>query len=346
MTTKIILQSAIIVSMSIIIAFLSCICGIIISLYIYIKKRRHQKLACPRDNPCDTVLHSRFGKTFGVSNEILGLLYFFLVSALLFSLIVTTSTYAVSVTYILFFTLILGGLFSIYLVMLQAFVIRSWCYWCLGIALTNLVLIISLLGLPFDIINPALSSQKTLWVIVHNIGFILGLGSATITDVLFFRFLKDSTISAEEKGTMDILTNVIWGGLAILIVSGLSLYLPNQAVLAVSSKFLLKVVVVGVIVVNGILLNMFIAPYMRRLSFEGTVPAKKFRRLAFALGGVSIFSWYVAFLLGSLRNIPIAFSNSLVAYGVLLLCVIIGSQIAERFITKQHSVFKLDQEID
>lgn len=326
--------SAILFPMFIIIPILACVCGIAISVYMYLKKRRHQTLACPRDNPCDLVLHSHFSKTFGIPNELLGIGYFVSILALIFLPLVGFSP--LWDLYILFFMLVIGGLFSIYLIGLQAFVIRAWCAWCLGIALTNLVLIVSLSSIPTSVFAPLLASQKVWWIILHNIGFILGVGSATVTDVLFFRSIKDGTVSAEEKGTMDTLTNIIWVGLAILVVSGLALFIPEQARLAVSSKFLLKVVVVGVIIINGLLLNMFVAPYMRRLSFEGTVPARKFRRLAFALGGISFTSWYLAFFLGSLRKIHLVFWHALLGYGILLLAVVVGSQIMERKVTKMH----------
>jgi multidrug transporter EmrE-like cation transporter len=238
--------------------------------------------------------------------------------------------------------MLFGGLFSAYLVGLQAFVIKAWCIWCLGVAFSNLVLIVSLFGIPNENIFPILSSQKVLWVIVHNIGFILGVGAATITDIFFFKFLKDNIITQEEKDTMDTLSAVIWAGLAILIVSGLALYLPEQARLAVSSKFLIKVVVVGVIVLNGFLLNMIVAPNMRRLSFEGGLPEKRFRRLAFALGGISFSSWYIAFFLGALRKIPVDFNFALWAYLGVLVFVVIGSQVTERFVTKGRLSQKID----
>lgn len=327
--------------MSIIISVLACLFGIGISVYMYLKKSRHQKLACPRDNPCDLVLHSHFSKIFGIPNELLGIAYFLGVLVLIFLPLFGFS--AAWDLYILFFMLVVGGLFSVYLIGLQAFVIRAWCAWCLGIALTNLVLIISLSAIPTSLFAPLLDSQKLWWVILHNIGFILGVGSATVTDVLFFRSIKDGSVSVEEKGTMDILTNIIWVGLAILVVSGLALFIPEQTRLATSSKFLLKVVVVSVIIVNGLLLNMFVAPYMRRLSFEGTVPARKFRRLAFALGGISFTSWYLAFFLGSLRKISLDFNMALWGYLTILVLVIIGSQIMERRVTKMHLTKPFDQ---
>ena len=321
--------------------FAACAVGILLSSYIFLKKRRNQRLACPREHPCDTVLHSHFSKTFGVPTEILGVVYFASVLALIFLPLVGFSP--VWDLYLLFFLIVIGGLFSLYLIGLQLLVIRSWCTWCLGVALTNLILIISLSHIPTELFAPLLKAQKIWWIVLHNIGFILGVGATTIANILFFRFLKDGAISLEEKSTMDSLTNIIWIALAVLIVSGLALFVPEQARLVVSSKFLLKVVVIGAIVLNGFILNMFVAPYMRRLSFEGTAPARHFRRLAFALGGISFTSWYIAFFLGSFRKIPISFSAGLIAYAAILVFVIIFSQFVERYVTKKHTQPQLEK---
>lgn len=320
--------------MSVIITFIACGLGFAVSFFMFLKKRSHKSLACPREQPCDLVLHSRFSKTLGVPNEIVGTLYFIIVAAIL--LVPVSEEMTAWMFYILFFLVTMGGLFSLYLIGLQAFVIRSWCLWCVSIAVINAILIISLFNIPTEVFVPILKGQKYTWVIIHNIGFILGVGSATITDLFFFKFLKDNQISQEEKETMDTLTSVIWAGLAILIVSGLALYIPESLRLSVSSKFLLKVFVVSVIILNGFLLNMFVAPYLRRLSFEGTTPAKSFRRLAFSLGGVSITSWYIAFILGSFREIPTSFIQGVVFYLSCILVVITGALFVEHLVTKNH----------
>jgi uncharacterized membrane protein len=324
-------------------ALIICLCGILVSGYMYLKKKHHQSLSCPRDNPCDVVLHSRFGTTLGISNELLGVGYFTLVS--LFLLLRTTLPlfHEGVVSYGLFLVLCSGALFSLYLIGLQAFIIRSWCAWCLSIAAINAALIVASMHLSFTAMFPLLASQKLWWVIVHNIGFILGVGSATITDIFFFRSLRDNTISQEEKETMDTFSTIIWAGLGILIVSGIAIYLPDQIRLAISAKFLLKLVVVGVIIVNGIFLNMIVAPRMRRLTFGGEVPARRFRRLAFALGGISFTSWYIAFFLGSLRKIHVAFIPAIIGYGGVLVCVVVVSQIMERYITKKHQTVKVSE---
>jgi hypothetical protein len=228
-----------------------------------------------------------------------------------------------------------GALFSIYLIALQSLVIRAWCMWCLGSSFAVLLLVLAVFGLPGEGMQAILAQTKLYWIILHNVGFILGLGGATITDVFFFRFLKDGVISEGEKQTMDTLSNVIWIGLAILIVSGLMLYLPEQARLGASSKFLLKVVVVGVITLNGVFLNIRVAPRMRQLSLARTVPARHFRRLAFALGAISITSWYTAFFLGSLRSINLALREGVAVYLGLVITAVIGAMVYE-WIVSHH----------
>lgn len=322
--------------MVIYLGLLASVMGLCVAMYIYRKKRTHQKLVCPLRTKCDIVLHSTYAKTAGIPNELLGIMYYVIIGGLYSFLIIFPGVYAPIVLYVLLLGTLIGVLFSLYLIALQALVIRVWCAWCLLSAFANALLVFTLFYIPISELYSLIGAQKIAWIIIHNIGFIMGVGAATITDIFFFRFLKDNVITEDKKGTMDTLSRVIWAGLAILFVSGTMLYLPEQARLAVSSKFLLKLIVVGVIVGNGILLNMLVAPRMRQFSFEGTVPARRYRQLSFALGGISIISWYTAFFLGSLRTIPITLNLGLLVYGGLLVAVVIGSQIFERIAVWQH----------
>ncbi len=312
--------------------------GLFVSLYIYHKKRQHRPLMCPRKADCNTVINSTFSKTFGIPNEVVGIIYYTLMLGVAGIAILSPDLLNPFIRVVLLVANIAAALFSLYLIALQAFVIRSWCMWCLVSACVNVLLatigVASITSEMYSLIG----DTRTFWIIVHSIGFILGVGSATVTDVLFFRFLKDGTISPEEKGIMDTISNVIWVGLVIAILSGLMLYLPEQARLQTSSKFLLKLVVVSVITINGFLLNFLVAPRMIQFSFDATVPAGKLRRLAFALGGISIVSWYIAFILGSLRKIPLTSYQGIVLYAAVLVCIIGGSQLYERFLLKKTTL--------
>jgi len=317
-------------------ALVGIIIGLIVSLYIYHQKRKKTKLICPREGSCDKVVHSTHATTFGIGNEILGVM-FYVIQAILWTLpIFVPNVLSGAYSFAIVVLTIGGALFSIYLIALQAFVIRAWCMWCLGSTLAVTLLTVALFGLPGSALHTFLGTTKVWWIIMHNIGFILGLGGATITDIFFFRFLKDGVISESEKQTMDILSNVIWVGLGILIASGIMLYLPEQARLNISSKFLLKVVVVGVLTVNGVFLNILVAPQMRRFSLAQTEVARHFRRLSFVLGGISIASWYSAFFLGSLRSIPLAFREGLGIYMGILIAAVIGGLTYEWIISYHH----------
>jgi len=320
----------------ILIAILAALTGLYASVYINRKKRTKTKLVCPLRANCDKVIHSTHSTTFGIPNEILGIGYYALVG-ILFALMLFNPNVFLSgpVLYALGIFLIGGGLFSIFLVILQATVIRAWCSWCLLSAMSSIVLVITFFSLPLTEMFEMLSEHRTVWIIIHNIGFILGVGTATVSDILFFRFLRDYKITEQEKGTLETLSSIVWAGLAVLFISGLMLYLPAQERLLESSKFLLKLVVVGVITINGIALNLYVSPRLRQLSFDGSKPATHYRRIAFALGGISIISWYTAFVLGSLRRIPMTLEFGVLAYASLLLGVVVGSQLFER-LTVSH----------
>ena len=162
---------------------------------------------CPRNAPCDTVVNSAYATTLGIPNEILGVAYYTIVGTLYALTLVYPMLITGELVLALAIATSIGVLLSIYFIALQAFVLRAWCLWCLGSAVANIVLLIALFGYPTHDFFALLAVHKTWWVIIHNIGFILGLGGATITDVLFFKFLKDNNVSiwdewADENGNL------------------------------------------------------------------------------------------------------------------------------------------------
>lgn len=315
--------------MHIYLGLFAAVIGIGISHYIHTQKKKKATLICPREGACEKVIHSSFATTFGVDNTVLGMGYYVLIGSLYAVLLAVPQLASGVILWVMTIATCVGALFSLYLIALQAFVIRTWCVWCLGSAVATFLLVGALFGHEMSELFALLAQQHMWWVILHNIGFILGLGGATITDIMFFRFLKRGTITREQKETMDTLSNVIWIGLCVLIVSGIMLYLPEQARLSVSSKFLLKLVVVSVITINGFFLNVLVGPRMRQFSLDQTLPARRFRRRAFVLGAISITSWYTAFLLGSFRSIPITLREGIGVYVGVLLAAIVGSLMYE-----------------
>ena len=171
--------------------------------------------------------------------------------------------------------------------------------------------------------------------LIHLLAAAVGLGGATIADVLFFDFLRDLKISEKEKGVLHVLSQIIWFALGLIILSGLGLYLPQSLLLNSSPKFLAKVAIALVIVINGAFLNLLISPKLVRISFREKHEHQsgeliRLRKLAFALGAISLISWYAAFILGFMRNLDLGFGAIIGLYGGLVLAGIIISQIIER----------------
>lgn len=166
----------------------------------------------------------------------------------------------------------------------------------------------------------------------HFLGLALGLGGATVTDILFFNFLKDFSISKKEADVMRVLSNIIVVGLVLLFLSGIFLFLSDIPKYRASDAFTAKMLIVMVITFNGILMHKYIAPHMVHLSFKNRTKALQLlhhrRRIAFGMGAVSFTSWYFVFLLSMLKRMlptTVSLSDILSVYiGLTLIAVVIG----------------------
>ena len=101
--------------------------GFLIARYIYNKKKIKKPLMCPMRGNCDRVVSSKFSKVFGIPLEVLGMLHYllmiFLFVGIHFGVLHTEQTWVIIEAGF-------GFLVSLYLIFIQAFVIRSWCTWC------------------------------------------------------------------------------------------------------------------------------------------------------------------------------------------------------------------------
>lgn len=309
--------------------------GFALAFYVHHKKETAQPLVCPLNGKCEEVVTSKYSKFFGVPVEILGMVYYGLILLVYTFHALIPNLLSDTVLFIVTGVTIGAFVFSLYLIFIQAFVLKKWCTWCLFSAgFSTLIFITAVFGADIDVV-PFLMKYKAVIVILHALAAAVGVGAATITDVFFFRFLKDYRISESEHGLMTMLSNVIWFAIGMIVITGIGLFIPRSEELLQSSKFMIKVVAVGVVIVNGTLLNLIVSPRMMQINFGGEHDHMKgelhfMRKLSFALGGISIANWYLIFILGSLKSIPISFGLALVLYIGLLTGAIIMSQLMDR----------------
>ncbi len=173
--------------------------------------------------------------------------------------------------------------------------------------------------------------HKTIFVILHAICAAVGLGAVVITDSLFFQYLKDFKISRKEEETMSTISKLVWVVIALLIITGTALFLSAPLDYLAKSKFIVKIIIFSVIVANGLLLNFWITPVLKKIVFgpvekQPTFNIRFMRRVAFASGVVSMISWFAVFVLGSVRSIPVSIGWGTAIYSGILLLGILGSQ--------------------
>jgi hypothetical protein len=177
-------------------------------------------------------------------------------------------------------------------------------------------------------------------VILHIVGTALGVGAVTVGDMLFFRALKTKRIDESMVETWKTVSQIVWTGLALLFFSGVFFFvvyrlgMPARLNLAFTSKFWIKMIIVGVLSLNGLFMHFNMIPTLERLAREGgKLSSQLFQKSAgrfFASGAISFTSWYAALTLGVARSIPFSFWQALLIYLIILALAIGVSHIMRR----------------
>ena len=144
-----------------------------------------------------------------------------------------------------------------------------------------------------------LIKYDSLWRFFHIAGVIIALGSVVFADIALV-WLK---FKPKEAGIIAKITPMlslqVWLGLILISISGLLMFLPNQAI-AQNPIFQFKMLLVLIVFLNGIFLNVWITP-----RFEKLVPAwhengrgvKNFTKIAGIATAISFLAWWGIILL-------------------------------------------------
>lgn len=172
---------------------------------------------------------------------------------------------------------------------------------------------------------PLIMDIALLLTFFHIIGVAIGVGGATVSDVLFFRALKDKRISADELGLLHTLGMMLWVGLIILIASGLGFVtlqymMSGTSSYIVSAWFQAKMTIIAILFTNAFVMHLYVFPFMKKhvgLTLTHAKVSPHFSLLA-ATGVVSIVSWYSALTLGVTRGLDFTYGMIVNLYLVIL----------------------------
>jgi len=111
--------------------------------YLYYEHRKkNATLVCPFDHDCTVVTESKWSTVFGVRNELLGLIFF----ALAFGLALSPLALQIDpglVKKLLILVSLSGAGFSVFLIGLQIWAIRDYCFYCVISAILTILLCVN-----------------------------------------------------------------------------------------------------------------------------------------------------------------------------------------------------------
>lgn len=168
------------------------------------------------------------------------------------------------------------------------------------------------------------------YVVTHLIGVVLGVGGAFASDAMFFSAFKDMRLTKTEMRFLDIGSRMVWLGLIVLVTSGYLLFQLEPAFYLNSDKFLAKMTIVLIIILNGIFLHARLIPLCRR-HIDSDLPSSdefmRNRAFMFTSGAISLVSWISALILGALHSLPLGYVAIMSLYLIVLISAIVISNL-------------------
>lgn len=120
--------------------------GFFLARFIKNKKKEKKRLVCPLRSDCTTVIHSSYSRFAGLPVERIGMWYYSIV--VLFYLTIIFNLPGAELAYdIAIWISSIAFAFSIYLVLVQIFKLKQFCFWCLCSAVICLVIFLGTLVL-------------------------------------------------------------------------------------------------------------------------------------------------------------------------------------------------------
>ena len=120
-----------------IIIFVLGVCGFLVAKHIRNHKTQNTPLVCPIGFDCHAVVHSDYSKFIGMPVEFLGMIYYALVALAYLFIIFMPGAMPNLLAILLVITSLIAFLFSVYLIIVQIFILKKGCSWCIVSAIIS-----------------------------------------------------------------------------------------------------------------------------------------------------------------------------------------------------------------
>lgn len=193
------------------------------------------------------------------------------------------------------------------------------------------------------IVSEFLAQHTVVLIALHVLSVCFGLGGATISDAMLFRFLGDFRISKREASIMHWMSKFIVAAIIMIYITGGAIYLTDMDRYINSAPFIFKMFVVLILTINGIILHEYISPQLVKISFVSQKHVaistlNNLRRVAFAMGALSFTSWYTVFFVAMLKSLipdAVTLQHLIFSYVAVVLIAICTSQAMEHLLYRR-----------
>src|SRR3989344_1527592 len=133
------------------IIFVLGICGFWVARHIYKHKKAKKPLVCPVGFDCNFVVHSDYSEFMHIPLEIFGMMYYTFLSLFYLYFIFVPDVMSPLISTLVVLASLGAFIFSLYLLVIQLFVLRKGCSWCIvSAAISALIFILTLYAYDFS----------------------------------------------------------------------------------------------------------------------------------------------------------------------------------------------------
>lgn len=175
----------------------------------------------------------------------------------------------------------------------------------------------------------------------HFIGLAIGLGAATMLDLMLLRFVGSRRITFHDWQMIDFGARLVSFGLMLLWITGIAFlvqYAFFEPAKLMNEKIWAKLAIVSILTANGMFIHSIVMPRIRtqigQTLFAGM---GKGALNAFVISGaISATSWYAPVALGAFSqlNNTVTAIGILAAYGVALVAMTLAMQVVMRIASR------------
>ena len=152
------------------------------------------------------------------------------------------------------------------------------------------------------------------FTLLHILGVAFGLGIATGMDLLLVKnIITKRTLTESRYNVLEQLSKIVTWGLILLWISGIGFLWTYQQVSPeklLNPKIWSKLMIVTILTVNGIFIHHFLLPKLKRCINKRVDQVCSYKEMAviFSSGAISMVSWYIPFIYGTVPQLNFAFS--------------------------------------